>query len=257
MKKISLLFIILALIITGCASPAEKKKPLTKDQIIARMQKHIKGTNSISLNATNKSTVVYDKFTTKFTQQTSSKSDTINQSALLINAASNNTKYPVKSIIFNMDDGNVKAFPEPKYLNYRARKADVQYFSSIQSNMVNLTDIVQNVIKKDVESLNVTEENIHYEGNSTSLNYLFDYGVDFSSMNQIATFNDLTDIKIINGSYDIGLSPVKKLPKQLDFKIKIEAKIKNKPVTILMKQETTFKDFNSTKVSPFEKDDIE
>ncbi|TDM39608.1 hypothetical protein ETI06_11650 [Macrococcoides goetzii] len=257
MKKLTVLFIILTLIITGCAAPQEKKKPLTKDQIIARMQKYIKATDSISLDATNKTTVSYDKFTTKFTQDTASQFDTISKSALLIKAKSNNTKYPVKSVIFNMDNGNVEAFPEPSYLNYRARNADIQYFSSVQSNMVNLTDIIQNVIKKEAEQIKTTDNSIQYKGNSQSLKYLFDYGIDFSSMNQVATFNDLTDIKIQSGSFNIELSPVKKLPKILSFDIKVNAKIKNKPVTILMTQDTYYKDFNKTNVSMYKADEID
>ncbi|WP_414050478.1 hypothetical protein [Macrococcus animalis] len=256
MKKLTTLFIILALIITGCASPKEKKKPLTKDQIIARMQKNIKAIDSISLSASNKTTISYDKFTTKFTQDTASQFDTINKSALLINADSNNTKYPVKSVIFNMDEGNIEAYPNTQYLNYRARKADIQYFSTVQSNIVNLTDIVQNVIKKEVETIEVTDNVIHYEGNSKYLKYLFDYGIDFSSMNQIAAFNDLTDINIQSGSFDVELSSEKKLPKTLNFDLKVNAKIKDKPVTIIMNQETTYKDFNKTNVSFYEEDEI-
>lgn len=257
MKKLTVLFIILTLIITGCAAPQEKKKPLTKDQIIARMQKNIKATDSISLDATNKTTISYDKFTTKFTQDTASQFDTINKSALLIKADSNNTKYHVKSVIFNMDDGNIEAFPEPQYLNYRARNADIQYFSSVQSNIVNLTDIVQNVVKKEVDNIKTTDSTIQYQGNSQNLKHLFDYGVDFSSMNQVSTFNDLTDIKIQSGSFDVELSPVKKLPKTLSFDIKVNAKIKNKPVTILMTQETHYKAFNKTNVAMYKAEEID
>ncbi|WP_414055311.1 hypothetical protein [Macrococcus equi] len=257
MKKLTALLIILALIITGCASPQQKKKPLTKDQIISRMQKNIKATESITLSADNKTTISYDKFTTKFTQNTQSEYDTVNKSALMITADSNNTKYPVKSVIFNMDNGNIEAYPEPAYLNYRARNADIQYFSGIQSNMVNLTDIVQNIIKKTIDDIEVKDNILHYEGKSQNLKNLFDYGSDFSSMNQIETFNQLTDIKIAKGEYDITLSPEKKLPQLLNFDLKVSAKIKNKPVTILMHQETNYKHFNKTNVKPFEEEDIE
>lgn len=256
MKQISLLIVILTLILSAC-SQETTAPPLSKDEIIKKMQRSVKGIDSVTLSAQSDVMVTYDKFTTKFSQETDSQFDTINKSALRILAHSNNAKYPVQSIIFNMDKGNVTAFPEPQYLNYRARNADIQYFSTIQSDMVNLTGIIQNVVKKESEHVKVTDNTLHFEGKSPSLKHLFEYGNDFSSMNQIALFNGLTDIKVTSGRYDITLSPKQKLPKVLYFELKVEAKIKNKPVNFIMKQETKYKDFNITNVKSYEEKDIE
>ncbi|MGV2876335.1 hypothetical protein ROU88_10800 [Macrococcus capreoli] len=256
MNKRYVLILILTLLLSAC-SQQKTVQPMTKDEMIQKMQQSVKAIDSITIAAQSDVTVTYDKFTTKFTQDTDSQFDTINKSALRIIADSNNTKYPVQSIIFNMDKGNVTAYPEPYYLNYRARNADIQYFSTMQSNLVNLTGIIQNVVKKEVDHIKLSDDTLHYDGSSESLKYLFDYGSDCSSMNQIAIMNDLTDIKVTQGSFDITLSPVHKLPKSLNFELKVDAKIKNKPVHFIMKQSTQFKDFNKTNVKFYKEKEIE
>ena len=254
MKKLIYLFII-TFILVGC-SQESTKKPLTKDETIKLIQKTIKNTNSITVHADNTTTVTYDKFTTKFDETLDSKYDTINQSALKVKAKSNNTKYKVKPYIYNLSKNNETIFPETNYISYRAQLADRNYLQDLQADVVNLTDTVQDVIKKDSSDIVLKDNTFSYEGKSESIQSLYEYGFHFSSMHQISLFNQITDLKVVSGKYTIDLSPTNKFMKQLDFKVTMTGKIKSKPVTIKMKQETQYKDFNKTDVTPYKEDEL-
>lgn len=252
MKKFSLIIFILALILASCSTNEEEKK-LKNDELLSKLQKRVKKTESLTLHSDNETITTYDKFTTKFTQSTDSEYDAINKSALKIEAESNHTKYNVKSVIFNLDNGDVTTYPKAKYLNYRARNADVDYFSSVQSQIVNLTHLMQDVVKPTIDDVKQEEQSISYKGKSKALLALYQYGFHQSSMNQIEMFNDITDLTVESGSYNISYNAQFE-PTSLNFKLKVNGKIKNKPVQMIMNQTTDYSKFNRTNVQMYKEE---
>lgn len=249
MKKFSIVIFILALILASCSTKEQEKK-LTNDELLSKIQQRIKKTESLTLHSENETIAMYDKFTTKFTQTTDSEYDSINESALKIDAKSNHAKYDVKSVIFNLDNGDVTTYPKAKYLNYRARKADNDYFSGVQSQIVNITHLLQDVVKPTIDNVKQQENGLTYQGKSRALLALYQYGFHQSSMNQIEVFNDITDLRVENGSYDITYNAQYE-PETMSFKLKVSGKHVNKPVQILMEQTTDYSKLNETNVQMY------
>ncbi|MCE4957972.1 hypothetical protein [Macrococcoides caseolyticum] len=255
MKKLYVLIAILTLMLSACSQ--KQSPPLSKDELIERMQQSVKATNSATLHAQNDLMITFDKNTIKFETAVDSQYDTVNMSALAVRPVSNDMKYPVKPFIYNLMDGKEEIIPKPSYINYRAEHADRDYLQRLQSEMFNMTNIVQNVIKKDRDDLKITGNEVHYSGQAKHLIKLFDYGFNFSGAHQLKLFNQMTDVKVDKGHYVLYLSPEKKYMKSIVFDMTVSGKIDNKPVTMHLKQHTDFSHFNKTNVTPYTANDIE
>lgn len=246
MKKLIYLIIILTFIVSACSS--EQPKKLTLDEKIAHMQQSVKDTASLSSHTENTATVIYNKYTTQFTEKEIAKTDTLKTFSLQVDAQSNNTKYPVKDYRALIDDGNFNIKPAPVYLNYRAKKADRNYLETKIADHFNLTHIIQNVIKPVQQSIEDDGKTLSYTGKHKVMKALFEYGLNNSSLDQLETFSDMSDIKIADGSYSLTYSPRHYDPKTLTFDITATATIDDKPARIHIKETTSFYDFNKTDV---------
>lgn len=246
MKKLIYLVIILSLIVSACSS--EQPKSLSLDEKIAKMQKAIKNADSLSSDTENETTVIYNKYTTRFTEQETAKTDTLKTFSLTVDAESNNTKYPVKDYEVLIDDGNFNIQPAPTYLNYRAKEADRKYLETKISDHFNLTHLMQDVIKPTQEHITDDGKSFSYKGKSKALKQLFEYGLNNSSIDQLETFSDFSDIKIANGTYTVTYSTNQYYPKVLTFDITATVTIDEKPARIHIQETTKFYDFNKTNV---------
>lgn len=243
MKKFVSLLFILTLFMTACSSEP-KKKALTLDETIKQMQSSVKKIDSLSAESDNETTVIYNKFTTKFTQLTKTKTNTLDQFTLKADAASNNTKYHVKSYTAAINKNKLLTTPQTNYISYQARKADKAFIEALIADHFNLTHIIQDVIKPAEVTSDGTA--LYYKGTDDVMKVLFDYGFNVSSLNQIEALADMTDLKVKSGDYTLRYSPAKIYPKELIFNIQLTGTIDEQPVTIHMKQTTKYYDFNKT-----------
>lgn len=246
MKKLICFIIILTFLVSACSS--EQPKTLSLDEKIAQMQQSIKNTDSMSSDTENETTVIYNKYTTQFIEKETAKTDTLKTFSLKVEAKSNNTKYPVKSYQALIDDGNFNIQPTPAYLNYRAKNADLQYLETKLSDHFNLTHLMQDVVKPTQDHIKDDGETFTYKGKNKAMKQLFEYGLNNSSLDQLETFSDLSDIKITDGTYSINYSKDKYYPQTLTFNITATATIDDKTARIHIKETTSFYDFNKTDV---------
>ncbi len=247
MKKIIYIIIILTLMTVGCSK--ETPAPRTKDETLKQLQQSIKAIDSLSSESENKTTVIYNKFTTQFTQKTTSQTNTLDEFNSAVEADSNHSRYPVHSYRVYIKGGVLRADPDPSYLTYQARRADTKYIEAAIADIFNLKHIVQGVIKPSADDVSIDEQAIHYKGTGAVMKELFEYGLVSSSMNQIEPLSDLKDLTVTSGSYSIQYSPVKVYPKTLTFQVEVTATIDEDPVMIKMEQTTDYYDFNKTKVT--------
>ncbi|KAA1039091.1 hypothetical protein [Macrococcus equipercicus] len=246
MKKIVYIITILSLITGACSK--ESPAPRTKDETFSQMQQSIKAIASLSSESENKTTVIYNKFTTQFTQKTNSQTNTADQFNLRVKAASNNMHYPVKSYKADLKNGVLQADPKPDYITYQARHADTKYIESTIADIFNLKHLLQDVIKPEADHMTVNKDSMHYEGHGAVMTALFEYGLASSSLNQVESLADIQDLKVKSGSYTVDYSPVNVYPKTLTFDVEMTGTIDEEPVHIHMKQTTNYYDFNKTKV---------
>ncbi|TDM07496.1 hypothetical protein [Macrococcus lamae] len=247
MKTFVYIIIILSLIMSACSN--ESPKPRTKDETLSQMQTSIKAIDSLSSDSENQTTVIYNKFTTRFTQMTNSQTSSDNTVNLSVEADSNHSRYPVKSYQAYVRNGALKANPVPTYITYQARRADTKYIETAVADIFNLNRILQGVVKPVADKVTIDKDSIKYTGNNQVLKELFEYGLSSSSLNQVEALSDLTDLKVAAGEYTVNYSPAKVYPKTLSFKVEMTATIDEEPVRIQMEQTTNYSDFNKTTVT--------
>ncbi|TDM42869.1 hypothetical protein ETI09_00450 [Macrococcoides canis] len=115
---------------------------------------------------------------------------------------------------------------------------------------MNVTHLLQDIVKPTIDDVKQEDNRLTYKGKSKALLALYQFGFHQSSMNQIEAFNDITDLSVESGSYDITYNAQYE-PETLSFKLKVSGKHGNKPVQILMEQTTEYSKLNETNVQMY------